>query len=122
MKVIVIGGGPAGCTAAYGLKKHGHDLRVFEATHCVGGRTKQLKRDGFNLPTGALFLRPNPTPSRLCFRSSAGRSVSPLPSRPYRSRCVFRLGPGQAAHVAGLARALAVWRVPGPGYAARPST
>lgn len=56
MDVIVIGGGPAGCTAAYTLTKKGHRVRLFEASDCVGGRTKQLRRDGFNLATGALFL------------------------------------------------------------------
>ena len=56
MKAIVIGGGPAGCTAAYTLRKQGHEVRLFEAQDHVGGRTSQLQRDGFNLATGALFL------------------------------------------------------------------
>jgi len=56
MKVIVIGGGPAGCAAAYTLGKKGHEVTLFEAADKVGGRTKQLHRDGFNLGTGALFL------------------------------------------------------------------
>ena len=56
MKVIVIGGGPAGCAAAYTSAKHGHDVRLFEAADSVGGRTRQLRRDGFNLGIGALFL------------------------------------------------------------------
>jgi len=56
MKFAVIGGGPAGCAAAYTLRKQGHEVRLFEAADEVGGRTKQLKRDGFNLATGALFL------------------------------------------------------------------
>ena len=56
MKFIVIGGGPAGCAAAYTLGKQGHQVQLFEAADQVGGRTKQLKRDGFNLATGALFL------------------------------------------------------------------
>ncbi|MEM1155874.1 MAG: FAD-dependent oxidoreductase, partial [Pseudomonadota bacterium] len=31
MNVIVIGGGPAGCAAAYTLGKQGHDVHLFEA-------------------------------------------------------------------------------------------
>ena len=56
MKVIVIGGGPAGCAAAYTASKAGSDVRLFEAADGIGGRTRQLKRDGFNLGIGALFL------------------------------------------------------------------
>lgn len=56
MKAAVIGGGPAGCAAAYTLKKRGHDVRLFEAQDHVGGRTRQFKKNGFNLGTGALFL------------------------------------------------------------------
>ncbi|MEA2169082.1 MAG: protoporphyrinogen/coproporphyrinogen oxidase, partial [Solirubrobacteraceae bacterium] len=56
MKTAVIGGGPAGCTAAYTLRKQGHDVALFEAQGHVGGRTSQLLREGFNLGSGALFL------------------------------------------------------------------
>ncbi len=56
MKIVVIGAGPAGCAAAYTANKYGHDVQLLEAADKVGGRTKQLERDGFNLATGALFL------------------------------------------------------------------
>ena len=56
MKVAVIGGGPAGCTAAYKLRQKGHNVILFESQDHVGGRTSQLYRDGFNLGSGALFL------------------------------------------------------------------
>lgn len=56
MKTAVVGGGPAGCTAAYTLRKKGHDVCLFEAQAQVGGRTQQLKKNGFNMGTGALFL------------------------------------------------------------------
>lgn len=36
-KVCVVGGGPAGLTAAYYLRKHGHDVTLKEAQPTVGG-------------------------------------------------------------------------------------
>jgi oxygen-dependent protoporphyrinogen oxidase len=56
MRTAVIGGGPAGCAAAYTLRKRGHEVVLFEAQDHVGGRTSQLMREGFNLGSGALFL------------------------------------------------------------------
>ncbi len=56
LKVAVIGGGPAGCTAAYTLGKQGHEVLLFESAEGVGGRTRQIHREGFNLSSGALFL------------------------------------------------------------------
>lgn len=56
MKVAVIGGGPAGCTAAYTLRKRGCDVLLFERDDRVGGRTAQIRKEGFNLGSGALFL------------------------------------------------------------------
>jgi phytoene dehydrogenase-like protein len=56
MKVAVIGGGPAGCAAAYALCKRGHKVVLFEAQDHVGGRTSQVRKEGFNLGSGALFL------------------------------------------------------------------
>lgn len=81
MKVVVIGGGPAGCAAAYTLKKQGHDVRLFEAADCVGGRTKQLKRDGFNLATGALFLMGGIYPRTMALLKEMGRDKELLPWR-----------------------------------------
>ncbi|WP_354701183.1 hypothetical protein DSM112329_01490 [Paraconexibacter sp. AEG42_29] len=56
MRTAVIGGGPAGCAAAYTLGKQGHDVVLLEAQEQVGGRTQQVMREGFNLGSGALFL------------------------------------------------------------------
>lgn len=56
MKYIVVGGGPAGCAAAYTLSKHGHQVEVFEASDAVGGRTKHVQIGDFSVGTGALFL------------------------------------------------------------------
>ncbi len=56
MKAAVIGGGPAGCAAAYTLRKRGWDVVLVESQDHVGGRTSQVQRDGFSLGSGALFL------------------------------------------------------------------
>lgn len=56
MKAAVVGGGPAGCAAAYTLRKQGHDVVLFEAQDHVGGRTSQVMKEGFSLGSGALFL------------------------------------------------------------------
>src|SRR5581483_2416258 len=56
MKAAVVGGGPAGCAAAYTLRKHGHEVMLFEAQDHVGGRTSQVLKEGFSLGSGALFL------------------------------------------------------------------
>jgi oxygen-dependent protoporphyrinogen oxidase len=56
MKTAVIGGGPAGCAAAYTLRKQGHEVVLFEAQDHVGGRTSQVLKEGFSLGVGALFL------------------------------------------------------------------
>lgn len=56
MKAAVIGGGPAGCAAAYTLRKDRHEVVLLEAQDHVGGRTSQVRKDGFNLGSGALFL------------------------------------------------------------------
>jgi oxygen-dependent protoporphyrinogen oxidase len=56
MRTAVIGGGPAGCAAAYTLGKRGHRVVLLEAQDQVGGRTQQKHREGFNLGSGALFL------------------------------------------------------------------
>jgi len=79
MKTIVIGGGPAGCAAAYTLGKKGHEVVLFEAAHVVGGRTKQLHRDGFNLGTGALFLMGGIYPRTFALLKELGKDKSVVP-------------------------------------------
>ena len=55
-KILIIGGGPAGCAAAYTLDKKGHDVTLIEASDTVGGRTRQLQIEEFSVGVGALFL------------------------------------------------------------------
>ena len=54
--IAIIGAGPAGCSAAYHLRKQGHTVTIFEKDAIVGGRTQGYRSDGFTLDTGAAFL------------------------------------------------------------------
>ena len=55
-RIAVIGGGPAGCTAAYDLHRRGHKVTLFESDVQVGGRTQGYRSDGHVLDTGAAFF------------------------------------------------------------------
>jgi len=80
MRVAIIGGGPAGCAAAYTLQKNKIDFELFEAAEQVGGRTKQLHRDdGYNLGTGALFLMGGIYPRTMALLSEMGRKKQLVP-------------------------------------------
>ena len=58
LKIVVIGAGPSGLTAAYELDKLGHQLTVLEAKDYAGGRMKTLRSfdDGMYAEAGALVL------------------------------------------------------------------
>jgi protoporphyrinogen oxidase len=51
-RVVVIGAGPAGLTAAYDLGKRGASAIVFEADNVVGGISRTVERDGWRFDIG----------------------------------------------------------------------
>ena len=53
---IVIGAGIAGLTAAYQLKKAGHDVLVLDMNNYVGGRMANVEWEGFLVDIGAKFV------------------------------------------------------------------
>ncbi|MBX9928856.1 MAG: FAD-dependent oxidoreductase [Gemmatimonadaceae bacterium] len=58
-KIIVLGAGMAGLTAAYQLVQAGHDVTVIEARHEAGGRVRTLREPfvgGQHVEAGAMFL------------------------------------------------------------------
>ena len=65
MKVIIIGAGLAGMTAAWELKKQGHDIVVLEARDRVGGRTWSEKlENGAITERGGEYVFPTEYPIR----------------------------------------------------------
>jgi protoporphyrinogen/coproporphyrinogen III oxidase len=55
-RVIVVGAGISGLTAAYRLQQHGFDVTVLEASDHVGGKMASFRRDGFTLNGGATVI------------------------------------------------------------------
>ncbi|MGD0593629.1 MAG: FAD-dependent oxidoreductase [Acidimicrobiales bacterium] len=51
-RVLVVGGGPAGLTAAYALGKRGVTCRVVEADSVVGGIARTVEREGWRFDIG----------------------------------------------------------------------
>ena len=51
-RVVIIGAGPAGLTAAYDLGKRGASVTVFEADDIVGGISRTVERDGWRFDIG----------------------------------------------------------------------
>ena len=52
MRVLVLGAGPAGLTAAHALVGAGHDVTVLERDDIVGGLSRTEERDGFRFDLG----------------------------------------------------------------------
>ncbi|MDB5971492.1 MAG: Protoporphyrinogen oxidase [Hydrocarboniphaga sp.] len=50
---VVVGGGFAGLTSAYYLRRAGWQVRLIEASGLVGGRVATVRRQGYTMDTGA---------------------------------------------------------------------
>jgi oxygen-dependent protoporphyrinogen oxidase len=55
--IVVVGGGIAGLTCAWQLRRAGNNVDVLEKADCVGGRLRAETRDGFILDWGASQIR-----------------------------------------------------------------
>ena len=57
-KVVIVGAGCAGLSAAYTLKKLGVEVQVFEAGSIAGGRCRTIVEDGYEFIAGAGSTEP----------------------------------------------------------------
>ncbi len=55
-KIIVVGAGISGLTAAYRLQKAGHEVVVLEAADHIGGRMITIHWNGWSIDPGAKFV------------------------------------------------------------------
>tara|TARA_S200000501_G_scaffold253689_1_gene237755 strand:- start:236 stop:1696 length:1461 start_codon:yes stop_codon:yes gene_type:complete len=51
-KIFIIGGGFSSLSAASYLAKAGHDVSIYEKNNALGGRARQLKKEGFTFDMG----------------------------------------------------------------------
>jgi oxygen-dependent protoporphyrinogen oxidase len=84
-RILVIGGGIAGLTAAYDLGRRGFEVLLLEEQERLGGLIATLARDGFLMDGGPdAFLRAKPHARALCEELGLGSEL--IPTNPARRR------------------------------------
>jgi oxygen-dependent protoporphyrinogen oxidase len=67
MRVVIVGAGVSGLTAAYRFREHGVDVSVIEAADQVGGKLRSVRVGGLDVPAGAdSFVARKPWAVELC--------------------------------------------------------
>ncbi len=98
-KVIVIGAGISGLTAAYWLRASGHDAVVFDQGDAPGGRMRSERIDGFLMEHGAnSVVGPAPAAEKLIAGLDLG-GEKVLRSAAARNRYLVRAGRAHALPV-----------------------
>src|SRR5690348_14031654 len=98
-KIIVIGGGMAGTSAAHFLVKRGYDVTIVEKNDRLGGRIRSQLTDGIALEYGAGFIT-NMYPNMLRFLKENGLK---------KYLCGYHTKPGVVCK--GTAYTVSPWRV-----------
>lgn len=85
-KIVVVGAGIAGLTAAYRLQQQGHDVTVLEAQDMPGGRMGEREIRGIVYNTGARLLYPFSRPT-MALIQELGLTPSLIPIRGLGADC-----------------------------------
>jgi protoporphyrinogen/coproporphyrinogen III oxidase len=99
-RIAVVGAGLTGLTAAWRLRDAGHQVKVYEKTQEVGGRTRTVRKDGFVFDVGAITMLPTYT------RSCALIEELGISSHLHRITPVIGIPRGDRVHRIDLARPL----------------
>jgi oxygen-dependent protoporphyrinogen oxidase len=84
-RILVVGGGIAGLTAAYDLGRRGADVLLLEENERLGGLISTVAREGFLMDGGPdAFLRTKPHARALCEELGLGSEL--IPTNPDRRR------------------------------------
>jgi protoporphyrinogen/coproporphyrinogen III oxidase len=79
IRAAVIGGGPAGCAAAWALARRGRRVVLYEREAALGGRATSWRRDGAVVDSGAgFFTNFYPTLERLVDETGLRAEVIPI--------------------------------------------
>jgi monoamine oxidase len=92
VRVVIIGGGMAGLTAAYQLRAGGHDVTVLEARLRPGGRVHTVRApfaDGLYAEAGAMFIPEHHHYLRK-YVNMYDLELDPIPPRTLGSYCYIR--------------------------------
>lgn len=100
-RVVVVGAGVGGMSAAVRLAKLGHAVTVLEAADVVGGKLGRFSRDGWTFDTGPHLLT-LPAVLRDTFRKSGRPLERELDVVPVEPACHYRFADGSEVDVPGV--------------------
>ena len=96
MRVLVLGGGLAGLSAAVYTALAGHEVTLIEQEKCLGGKAGEYKRDGFRFDTGPSVLT---LPHVLTDIFQDAKKTFPLELKPLDLLCQYHYPSGRVWNV-----------------------
>ena len=112
LKIIVVGAGFAGLTAAYRLQQAGCEVLILESSSTMGGRAQTVVRDGYTIDTAASAIADSYVPYKALL-AEIGLAAQLMPASPIngivRGSKIFELDTAHLYVSAAMTRLLS-WR------------